>query len=92
MRVTENNQALLLMALYNNARTQGRARIQYQLGDMPEAEALSILGTGATYFDYVYGRVLKIDLAIGQDLDFRLYDRDNGSGAGELACRGLEDD
>jgi hypothetical protein len=24
------------------------------------------------------------------ELDFRLYDRDNGQGAGERACKGLE--
>ena len=32
------------------------------------------------YFDYVSGRIMKVDLS-GDEFDERLYDRDNGSGA-----------
>ena len=38
------------------------------------------------YFDYVYGRVMKVELG-GETFNPHLYDRDNGSGA---ACRALE--
>ena len=30
-----------------------------------------------TYFDYLYGRILKVDLS-GDEFDERLYERDNG--------------
>ena len=33
-----------------------------------------------TYFDYLHGRVMKVDLS-GSEFDPRLYDRDNGVGA-----------
>lgn len=39
------------------------------------------------YFDYVQGRLIKTDLG-KTPLDFRLYDRDNGDGAG---YRAIED-
>jgi hypothetical protein len=38
------------------------------------------------YFDYVNGRVMKVEIG-GDTLDPRLYDRDNGQGA---AARALE--
>ena len=37
-----------------------------------------------TYFDYLYGRVLKVDLS-GDGFDERLYDRDCGEGAAQRA-------
>lgn len=40
------------------------------------------------YFDYLSGRVLKTLIPFDDDeLDLRLYDRDNGPGAGERAIR-----
>lgn len=38
--------------------------------------AASCLSMG-TYFDYLYGRILKVDLS-GDEFDERLYERDNG--------------
>ena len=35
-------------------------------------------------FDYLHGRVMKVDLS-GDTLDPRLYDRDNGEGAAARA-------
>ena len=37
-----------------------------------------------TYFDYLHGRVLKVDLS-GDEFDERLYDRDCGEGAAQRA-------
>ena len=37
-----------------------------------------------TYFDYLAGRVIKVDFST-DDLDLQWYDRDNGEGAGENA-------
>ncbi len=41
-----------------------------------------------TYFDYLAGRVMKIDLS-GDELDPRLYDRDLGQGAAERTIDAL---
>lgn len=37
-------------------------------------------GRTSIYFDYLKGRVMKVELA-GDDVDPWLYDRDNGQGA-----------
>ena len=44
-----------------------------------------------TYFDYLKGRVMKVDLS-GNELDPYLYDRDNGEGAAERVVSGLTPD
>lgn len=73
----------VLAALYNAAQPQGMGFLQYQPGDMTESEAEHILKT-QTYFDYLRGRVMKVDLST-DELDTRLYNRDNGPGAAERA-------
>lgn len=50
---------------------------------MSAEEARALLAHG-TYFDYVKGRVLKVDLS-GDEVETWLYDRDNGEGAAEKA-------
>lgn len=39
---------------------------------------------GRKYFDYVNGRVMKVDLC-GDELRVGLFDRDNGEGAARMA-------
>ena len=56
----------------------------YDPKPMTIAEARELISRGDLYFDYLYGRVMKIDLA-GDELDPWLYDRDNGEGAAERA-------
>jgi hypothetical protein len=48
-----------------------------------------IAGRSRIYFDYLYGRPLKIDLS-SDVLDSRLYDRDNPPAMEVLKCAGLE--
>jgi hypothetical protein len=43
---------------------------------------------GTRYFDYLQGRVMKVSLE-GDELDARLYDRDNGEGAAAEAISAL---
>ena len=38
------------------------------------------IDAGDTYFDYLCGRVMKVEVG-NDELDPRLYDRDNGDGA-----------
>jgi hypothetical protein len=95
MIVNDTNRALVLAALYNASQPLGFGVMHYNSKDMTEDEAAEILaGHPSGYFDYLRGRVMKMHLGKpGEaiiDLDFRLYDRDNGDGAGARACKGLE--
>lgn len=78
------SKAKILAALYNASRPLGLGHLQATAGDMTEAEAQKLLDDGQTQFDYLRGRVMKIDLS-GDELRTALYDRDNGQGAAEDA-------
>lgn len=68
----------VLIALYDGSKVQGMGIFQAKSGSLSEAEAKSLLEE-QTYFDYLHGKVMKVDLS-GNELDPRLYDRDNGQG------------
>lgn len=78
--------ASVLAALYNASRPQGLGFLHFTPEDMTEQEAERALTADIgpfqrpMYFDYVRGRVLKVDLS-KDAFDPRLYDRDNGEGA-----------
>lgn len=77
------NRADVLAALYNASKPLGLGFLHFTPEPMTREEANALLG-GETYFDYLKGRVMKVDL--GSDhLDPRLYDRDYGTGAAERA-------
>lgn len=82
------DKAEVLAALYNAARPQGMGFLQYDPMPMRREEARKLLDSGATYFDYLKGRVMKVDLS-GQELRPGLYDRDNGAGAAGRAIESL---
>lgn len=73
------NKASVLQALYNAAKPQGTGFIQYDPKPMNAQEAIAILKSGQTYFDYLKGRVMKVDLK-SDSFDPWGYDRDNGEG------------
>ena len=75
------DKAKVLAALYNAARPQGLGFLQYDEKPMTEEEARELL-RGQTYFDYLKGRVMKVDLS-GDSLREDMYDRDNGAGSVE---------
>ena len=77
------DKAVILAALYNASKPQGMGFLQYNPRPMSIEEARELLEEG-TYFDYLKGRVMKIDLS-GDTLETRSYDRDNGDGAAEKA-------
>jgi hypothetical protein len=62
--------------------------LHFKTGNMSKEEAKQLLKT-RTYFDYITGRVMKVDL-LETKLDTRLYNRDNGPDAAERAIRTLE--
>jgi len=69
----------LLAALYNRARPLGMGYLHYTPEDMTEQEAAQLL-ENQTFFDYLKGRVMKVDLA-KNEMYTGAYDRDNGEGA-----------
>ena len=88
--ISKLNKAQVLSALYNASHPQGMGFIHFDPVPMSEFEATRLLEK-QTYFDYIKGRVMKIDLS-KNELDPRLYDRDNGEGAALSAISGLTTD
>lgn len=80
-----------LIALFNNAKTQGLGVIHYKpLHKLSELEANSAL-LQSDYVDYLEGRVIKTRFPLdASEIDCTLYDRDNGEGSAEHAIREYE--
>lgn len=74
------DKAAVLAALYNRAKPLGLGFLHYTPEDMSIEEAREFLDGGQTYFDYLKGRVLKVNLS-EDAFDPWLYDRDNGMDA-----------
>ena len=83
------NKSDVLAALYNSARPQGLGFLHYTPEPMTSAKATEILAK-QTYFDYLNGRVMKVDLSNGE-FDEYLYDRDNGTGAAARAIASIDE-
>lgn len=77
------NKAEVLAKLYNASRPFGMGFLHYTPEDMTVAEAEELLKK-THYYDYLYGRLMKIDLS-GDTLNTRLYDRDLGEGSAARA-------
>ena len=85
--ISKMDKADVLAALYNRAQTQGLGLLHYTPEPLAKEEAEALLEM-RTYFDYLKGRVMKVELS-GDELDPRLYDRDNGQGAAKAALEHL---
>ena len=81
------DKAEVLAALYNASTPLGMGFLHYDPVPMTADEARELLAR-STCFDYLKGRVMKVDLS-GDELDPWLYDRDNGDGAAMQAIRAL---
>lgn len=81
------SKAKVLAALYNASHSLGLGVLHYKNEDMTEEQAAELLQKHER-FDYLHGRVMKVDLS-GDELNPRLYDRDNGHGAAARAIQGL---
>ena len=80
------NKAEVLAILYNNSKLQGLGFLNKKEGTITIEEASELLNK-QTYFDYLYGKVMKIDLSSDDEFDSTLYDRYNGEGSAEfLIC------
>lgn len=72
------NKAELLVELYNHSHQQGMGMLQPNI-NLTIEDAKKLLER-TTYFDYLYGRVMKVDLSNDEKFEEWLYDRDNGEG------------
>jgi len=97
MNIKSINKATILAALYNRAQPLGHGFLHYDPVSMTVEKAKDIITdrgddhvamfgpqvrANRLYFDYLKGRVMKVDLS-KDDLDTRLYNRDNGDNAAE---------
>ena len=86
INISKMNKCEVLAKLFNASKAQGMGFLQAghdQPMSVQEAEKhLDDAGDGR--FDYLNGRVMKVDVS-GDSLDPRRYDRDNGEGAAERA-------
>lgn len=84
------DKAEVLAALYNNSQPLGMGFLAPGHSEQLSVEVAKaiIRETDDLYFDYLRGRVMKVDLN-GDEFDPRLYDRDNGSGAAQRALAPL---
>lgn len=84
------SKAKLLAALFNRSKQQGMGFMDVRgANQITEQQAEEILSQSkGMYFDYLYGRVMKIDLSKDEMSTF-LYNRDNGPDAAEKVIQQL---
>lgn len=93
--IGDRDPAAVLAALYNASRPLGIGFIHYTPEDMTVEQARGLLLV-QEYFDYLKGRVMKVDLGKealereGGRLFVGLYDRDNGPGAAARVIEGVQ--
>lgn len=87
--ISHLNKAAVLVALYNRARPAELGHLHLDLyKEITLEEAQTMLDDGKTYFDYLNGRYMKIDLS--SDMLFTgLYNEHYGEDAAERIIRAL---
>mgnify|MGYP003406981958 CR=1 FL=1 len=83
INISGKNKAKVLAALYNASHPQGLGILHLNPVDMDQKQAAELLKDRA-YFDYLMGRVMRVDLS-GDSFDEWGYDRGNGIGAAQRA-------
>jgi hypothetical protein len=83
------DKAAVLAALYNASKPQGMGFLRYVPEPMTKGQAEELLSQ-QTRFDYLQGRVMKVNLS-GDEFDPWGYDRYNGQGAAQRAIDGIGD-
>lgn len=91
------NKAEVLKTLFNNSKTIGYNAQMIEAGlidkakEMTTDEAQAILDKMGKekYFDYLNGKVMKLDLTSNEEFNEWGYDRDNGEGSALKAINSL---
>lgn len=87
--IRDLDKAEVLKTLYDASHHQGMGFLSAVPDSVVTVEhCRDLLMSGNTYFDYLYGKVMKVDLR-DDFFDERLYDRDNGPGAAQRAVNKL---
>lgn len=82
--ITGLDKGAVLAALYNKSQTP------WPTSQHMTAKQANELLKSKTYFDYLEGRVMKVELLPDANaFDERLYDRDNGQGAAQSVIDAL---
>lgn len=84
------DKAMVLKALYDRSHIQGLGYLQAVPEGTVTIEYCRKLLDKTTYFDYLHGRILKVDLS-EDEFDELLYDRDNYQGAAKDAVQMCRD-
>lgn len=93
--IKDMNKAEVLAKLYNASKPLGMGILHFTPEVMTLAEAQAHIDSGPRgifnanplYFDYLKGRVMKVNLS-GDEFNPALYDRYHGRGAAALAIEG----
>lgn len=85
--VSQIKESELLAALYNASKPLGMGHIHFTPEDMTLEQAEKLL-LESTDFDYLHGRVMKVEIN-GHTLYPDDYDRDNGKGAAQRVVDSL---
>lgn len=88
MNIEGLDKADVLAALFNASRQQGMGFLDARGKESMTVESARYILVTQQSFDYLYGRVMKISLD-RNEVETRLYDRDNGQGAAESAIAHL---
>ena len=86
INISKMNKCEVVAKLFNASKAQGMGFMHSgSMREMSLIEAEEHLdNAGDGYFDYLNGRVMKVNVS-GDELNPRLYDRDNGEGAAARA-------
>ena len=84
------DKAKVLKALYDGSHVQGLGFL-HAVNSFTEEDARELLKTH-TYFDYLYGKVMKVNLSSDVEFEEMLYDRDNYQGKARNIIDGLRVD
>jgi hypothetical protein len=82
------DKARIIAALYNASFPLGLGLLQPGCGQSMTVEQAEQHAARGLNFDYLQGRVMKVDLS-GDAFDPGLYDRDNGQGAAARVIESL---
>lgn len=88
--ITGIDKATLVAELFNNSKPQGLGFFASgSKSPMTKVHAQQYLDRGQTYFDYLEGRVMKVNVS-ENTLNPAMYDRDNGAGSANRVVEAIK--